>query len=82
MTRRSAPHRNAPQLCFIGFGEAGQAIASGLREAGVEGMSAWDILFPEPRAAGSSAKPATGSASGLQRRRPTRCAAPTSSSRP
>ena len=27
---------NKPRLCFIGFGEAGQAIASGLREAGVE----------------------------------------------
>jgi 3-hydroxyisobutyrate dehydrogenase-like beta-hydroxyacid dehydrogenase len=34
-------------ICFIGFGEAGQAIASGLREAGVETMSAWDILFPQ-----------------------------------
>ncbi len=32
--------------CFIGFGEAGQAIAAGLREAGVEAMTAWDILFP------------------------------------
>jgi 3-hydroxyisobutyrate dehydrogenase-like beta-hydroxyacid dehydrogenase len=39
--------RNAPHLCFIGFGEAGQAIASGLRDAGVDGMAAWDILFPE-----------------------------------
>jgi 3-hydroxyisobutyrate dehydrogenase-like beta-hydroxyacid dehydrogenase len=38
--------RNTQRLCFIGFGEAGQAIASGLREAGVETMSAWDILFP------------------------------------
>ena len=36
-----------PTICFIGFGEAGQAIASGLREAGVERMSAWDILFPD-----------------------------------
>jgi 3-hydroxyisobutyrate dehydrogenase-like beta-hydroxyacid dehydrogenase len=36
-----------PAICFIGFGEAGQAIASGLREAGVESMSAWDILFPQ-----------------------------------
>jgi 3-hydroxyisobutyrate dehydrogenase-like beta-hydroxyacid dehydrogenase len=36
-----------PALCFIGFGEAGQAIASGLREAGVERISAWDILFPQ-----------------------------------
>ena len=37
-----------PAICFIGFGEAGQAIAAGLREAGVERMSAWDILFPQP----------------------------------
>jgi 3-hydroxyisobutyrate dehydrogenase-like beta-hydroxyacid dehydrogenase len=35
-----------PTFCFIGFGEAGQAIASGLREAGVERIAAWDILFP------------------------------------
>ncbi len=35
-----------PALCFIGFGEAGQAIAVGLREAGVGRISAWDILFP------------------------------------
>jgi 3-hydroxyisobutyrate dehydrogenase-like beta-hydroxyacid dehydrogenase len=37
-----------PALCFIGFGEAGQAIAAGLREAGVERIAAWDILFPQP----------------------------------
>src|SRR5262249_12064821 len=37
---------NTPSLCFIGFGEAGQALASGLREAGVHSVSAWDILFP------------------------------------
>jgi 3-hydroxyisobutyrate dehydrogenase-like beta-hydroxyacid dehydrogenase len=37
-----------PVISFIGFGEAGQAIASGLREAGVERMAAWDILFPKP----------------------------------
>jgi len=37
-----------PALCFIGFGEAGQAIAAGLREAGVERIVAWDILFPRP----------------------------------
>ncbi len=37
-----------PTLCFIGFGEAGQAIAAGLRDAGTVGpMSAWDILFPK-----------------------------------
>jgi 3-hydroxyisobutyrate dehydrogenase-like beta-hydroxyacid dehydrogenase len=39
--------RNTPRLCFIGFGEAGQAIAAGLRESGAETISAWDILFPE-----------------------------------
>jgi len=38
---------NKPRLCFIGFGEAGQAIASGLRDAGVESIAAWDILFPD-----------------------------------
>src|SRR5579872_1960241 len=37
-----------PTICFIGFGEAGQAIAAGLRQAGIERMSAWDILFPQP----------------------------------
>src|SRR5436853_4019242 len=42
---------NKPRLCFIGFGEAGQAIASGLREAGVEHITAWDILFPNDRGA-------------------------------
>jgi 3-hydroxyisobutyrate dehydrogenase-like beta-hydroxyacid dehydrogenase len=36
-----------PKIAFIGFGEAGQAIAAGLRESGVETMSAWDILFPQ-----------------------------------
>jgi 3-hydroxyisobutyrate dehydrogenase-like beta-hydroxyacid dehydrogenase len=38
---------NTPRLCFIGFGEAGQALASGLQEAGVKTITAWDILFPE-----------------------------------
>jgi 3-hydroxyisobutyrate dehydrogenase-like beta-hydroxyacid dehydrogenase len=32
-------------IAFIGFGEAGQAIAAGLREAGVNTVAAWDILF-------------------------------------
>lgn len=39
--------RNTPRVSFIGFGEAGQAIASGLREAGIEQIAAWDILFPD-----------------------------------
>ncbi|HZP68523.1 MAG TPA: DUF1932 domain-containing protein [Pseudolabrys sp.] len=38
---------NTPRISFIGFGEAGQAIASGLKEGGVEHIAAWDILFPE-----------------------------------
>jgi 3-hydroxyisobutyrate dehydrogenase-like beta-hydroxyacid dehydrogenase len=42
---------NKPRLCFIGFGEAGQAIASGLREVGVESIAAWDILFPKDEGA-------------------------------
>jgi 3-hydroxyisobutyrate dehydrogenase-like beta-hydroxyacid dehydrogenase len=37
-----------PRLCFIGFGEAGQAFAAGLQEVGVKNQSAWDILFPDP----------------------------------
>jgi len=41
------PTPNTPHLCFIGFGEAGQAIASGLRDSGIETITAWDILFPE-----------------------------------
>jgi 3-hydroxyisobutyrate dehydrogenase-like beta-hydroxyacid dehydrogenase len=40
------PGRNTPRLCFIGFGEAGQAIAGGLRETGIETIAVWDILFP------------------------------------
>jgi len=40
--------RNAPRISFIGFGEAGQAIASGLRESGIERIAAWDILFQAP----------------------------------
>ncbi|MDI1344679.1 MAG: DUF1932 domain-containing protein [Pseudolabrys sp.] len=48
--------RNTPRISFIGFGEAGQAIASGLRETGIEQIVAWDILFPE--AAGAKLKAA------------------------
>ena len=55
--------RNTPRISFIGFGEAGQALASGLREEGIEHIAAWDILFPE--AAGSRLKTA-GEAIGVQ----------------
>lgn len=46
--------RNTPRIAFIGFGEAGQAVASGLRESGIEQIAAWDILFPD--AAGTKLK--------------------------
>ena len=36
----------SPRISFIGFGEAGHAIAAGLREEGVTDIAAWDILFP------------------------------------
>lgn len=36
-----------PRIAFIGFGEAGQAMAAGLREDGVSEIAAWDILFPD-----------------------------------
>ena len=42
---------NTPRISFIGFGEAGQAIASGLRESGIERIAAWDILFPQAEGA-------------------------------
>ena len=38
---------NGPRLGFIGFGEAGLAIAAGLREAGVNEIAAYDILLQE-----------------------------------
>src|SRR5476649_2358066 len=43
--------RNTPRVSFIGFGEAGQAIAAGLRESGIERIAAWDILFPQAESA-------------------------------
>ena len=47
--------RNTPSISFIGFGEAGQAIASGLREDGLEQIAAWDILFPQQNGAALTA---------------------------
>jgi 3-hydroxyisobutyrate dehydrogenase-like beta-hydroxyacid dehydrogenase len=48
--------RNTPRVSFIGFGEAGQAMAAGLRESGIERIAAWDILFTD--AAGERLKAA------------------------
>jgi 3-hydroxyisobutyrate dehydrogenase-like beta-hydroxyacid dehydrogenase len=36
------------KIAFIGFGEAGQTISRGLREEGVTGMRAYDVLFDDP----------------------------------
>jgi 3-hydroxyisobutyrate dehydrogenase-like beta-hydroxyacid dehydrogenase len=36
-----------PARAFIGFGEAGQALAAGFRAEGVASIAAWDILFPD-----------------------------------
>jgi 3-hydroxyisobutyrate dehydrogenase-like beta-hydroxyacid dehydrogenase len=36
-----------PRIAFIGFGEAGQAIAAGFNDADAAQMTAWDILFPD-----------------------------------
>ncbi|NJD87129.1 MAG: NAD(P)-dependent oxidoreductase [Betaproteobacteria bacterium] len=38
-----------PAFALIGFGEAGQAIAEGLRGEGVTRLAAWDILFPDAK---------------------------------
>ncbi|MBX9908997.1 MAG: DUF1932 domain-containing protein [Beijerinckiaceae bacterium] len=38
---------NPPRLCFIGFGEAGQAFAEGFREAGIVEIAAFDTA-PDP----------------------------------
>lgn len=43
--------RNTPRVSFIGFGEAGQAMAEGLRGEGIERIAAWDILFPKAEGA-------------------------------
>ncbi len=62
-----------PALAFIGFGEAGQAIAAGLREAALERMATWDILFPKAegekllRAAANSGVRVAGSAADAAR---------------
>ena len=45
------PPHNTPRISFIGFGEAGQAIAGELRDGGIETIAAWDILFPDTEGA-------------------------------
>ena len=38
-----------PRVAFVGFGEAGQTLASGLRSEGVTEVRAYDVLFDDPR---------------------------------
>jgi len=52
-----------PKIAFIGFGEAGQAIAAGFHDADAAQMSARDILFPD--AAGNKLR-RTADASGVR----------------
>ena len=60
-----------PTFCFIGFGEAGQAIAAGLREAGVGASPPGIFCSQSPRASGSR-RPAKRSASTARRPPPKR----------
>jgi len=43
---------NPPRLCFIGFGEAGQAFAGGLLAAGIAEIAAYDVAGSEERVFG------------------------------
>lgn len=49
MLQAVSPRANPPRLCFIGFGEAGQAFAGGLLEAGIVEIAAFDIAGTEER---------------------------------
>ena len=62
------PNRNTPRLCFIGFGEAGQAIAAGLREPASRPSPPGTSCFRQPKARRSS-RPARRSARGSPARR-------------
>jgi 3-hydroxyisobutyrate dehydrogenase-like beta-hydroxyacid dehydrogenase len=49
MRQAASAGSNPPRLCFIGFGEAGQALAGGFREAGITEVTAYDIAGHEAR---------------------------------
>jgi 3-hydroxyisobutyrate dehydrogenase-like beta-hydroxyacid dehydrogenase len=55
MDRQTDGRSNPPRLCFVGFGEAGQAFASGFLEAGIVEISAFDIA-PDPARVAVSAQ--------------------------
>ncbi|HEV7257380.1 MAG TPA: DUF1932 domain-containing protein [Bosea sp. (in: a-proteobacteria)] len=56
MDMQTNARSNPPRLCFIGFGEAGQAFAGGLLEAGIAEISAFDIAPDPARVAGPAQK--------------------------
>jgi len=66
---------DVPSVTFIGFCEAGQAIAAGWREACVATISAWDILLPTAEGERLRQRPRP-SASPAQARPPKRFSAP------
>ncbi len=49
MLQTDRSQANAPRICFIGFGEAGQAFAGGLLECGVTEIAAFDIAGSQER---------------------------------
>ena len=48
------------QVCLLGFGEVGQALAVDFAARGVSGLVAWDILFPVADSAPRRASTAKG----------------------
>jgi 3-hydroxyisobutyrate dehydrogenase-like beta-hydroxyacid dehydrogenase len=56
--------RMSLQVCLLGFGEVGQALAVDLGARGVQDLLAWDILFPVPDSAPSRAITAHGPRAG------------------
>lgn len=52
MDMQTGGRSNPPRLCFVGFGEAGQAFAGGFLEAGITEISAFDIAPDPVRVAG------------------------------
>ena len=65
-----------PRIAFIGFGEAGQAIAAGLHDASAAQVTAWDILFPQGATSDKPRRAADASGVPLP---PRRCGKPISS---
>ena len=66
-----------PKIAFIGFGEAGQAIAAGLYDADAAQMTAWDILFRKVQATDCGTPPMRAGCV-VRFPRPMRCETPSS----